>query len=126
MLTENKNITIEDYLKLFFNDNNATFKSIEQKQIIKEILKETSCITYIAATGSGKSLVFMLTYFINIHYITIVLTPLTAIKNNLLKRCKELSLQAEIFEENAEHKATLQICSYEIVNNVNFTQYINQ
>jgi hypothetical protein len=26
-----------------------------------------------------------------------------------LKRCK-LSLQAEIFEENAEHKATLQIC----------------
>jgi hypothetical protein len=48
--------------------------------VIEEILKETSCITYIAATGSDKSLIFMLTHFINIHHITIVLTSLTAIK----------------------------------------------
>jgi len=126
LLTENKEKTVEDYLKLFFNDNNATFKSAEQKQVIEEVLKETSCITYIAATGSEKSLIFMLTHFINVHHVTLILTPLTAIKNNLLKRCIELHLQAEIFEENEEHKANLQICSYETVNNTNFIQYINQ
>ncbi len=49
----------------------------------------------------------MLTYFINVHHITLILTSLTAIKNDLLKRCTELHLQAEIFEENKEHKATL-------------------
>ena len=67
----------------------------------------------------------MLTHFINIHHVTLILTPLTAIKNDLLKRCIELHLQAEIFEENKEHKANLQICSYETVNNTNFIQYIN-
>jgi hypothetical protein len=39
-LTENKEKTVEDYLKLFFNDNNATFKSAEQKQVIEEVLKK--------------------------------------------------------------------------------------
>ncbi len=126
LLTENKEKTVEDYLKLFFNDNNALFKSAEQKQVIEEVLKETSCITYIAATDSEKSLIFMLTHFINVHHVTLILTHLTAIKNNLLKRCTELHLQAEIFEENEDHKATLQICSYETVNNANFTQYVNQ
>ncbi len=124
LMTENKEKTEKDYLKLFFNDNNATFKSAEQKQVIEEVLKETSCITYIAATGSEKSLIFMLTHFINVHHVTLILTSLTAIKNDLLKRCTELHLQAEIFEENEDHKATLQICSYETVNNANFTQYV--
>jgi len=29
LLTENKDKTVEDYSKLFFNDNNAKFKSAE-------------------------------------------------------------------------------------------------
>jgi len=41
LMTENKEKTEKDYLKLFFNDNNATFKSAEQKQVIEEVLKET-------------------------------------------------------------------------------------
>jgi superfamily II DNA helicase RecQ len=78
-----------------------------QKQVIDSILAGDPAVSYIAGTGSGKSLAFLLPALCDGYGITIVITPLIALRSDLIERCKQLGIRWSVcgepgFDETAQ------------------------
>ena len=124
----NDNITnLDNLLKLFFNDDNAKFKSTEQQLAVEAILNDISCVFYAASTNAGKSLLFLFTSFIESNVLTIVATPLLVLKEDLLRRAKELNIDAQKFEDSTTIQSSLIFISYEtLIENNKFDKFIER
>ena len=119
-------IDLNQSLKEFFRDKNATFKSNEQRNVIKAILNKATSVFFHAGTGSGKSLLFMLPAYVQSTTISLVALPLVSLKHNMLKRLQENHLNVEIFEETRIHSTNLQLISYEsFKQNSSLYEYLN-
>ncbi len=101
-LFANNNVS-SDYLlallKEFLQDDSAMFKSEEQKEALKLILKKTSCLTVMLATSSGKSFLYLLFASLSTAETMIIIISLTALKSDFLWKAKEMKISASIYEE---------------------------
>jgi superfamily II DNA helicase RecQ len=101
-LSSDNNVSF-DYLlallKEFLQDDSAMFKSEEQKEALKQMLKKTSCLTVILATSSGKSFLYLLLASISTAKTMIIIVPLIALKSDLLRKAKEMKISASIYKE---------------------------
>jgi superfamily II DNA helicase RecQ len=86
-------------LREFLSDDFAMFKSEEQKEALKLILKKTSCLTVILATSSDKSFLYLLLTLLSTAETTIIIVSLIALKSDLLQKAKEMKISTSIYEE---------------------------
>lgn len=118
---------LENSLKRFFQDDKASFKSAEQKEALESTLNNISCIFYAAGTSAGKSLIFMLSSYMENDVLTIVAAPLIALKQDMMRRASFHKLKAEIYEETTHHEGSLIFISYETLkNSPNFLKFLVQ
>ena len=69
----------------------------QQRAVIDSIMRGTPVVSYIAGTGSGKSLCFYLPACCEGYGQTVVITPLIALRNDIISKCSALSLSASVF-----------------------------
>ena len=94
--------TLSSLLKEFLQDNNASFKSLEQELLIKSILLKIPYILAVLPTSIGKSLAYLLTSSLSISKVTIVILPLVGLKQDILRRSKEFNIPSIIFEDTKQ------------------------
>ena len=73
----------------------------KQQQIIEAIRHGKSPIVAVMATGGGKSLLFMLPAWMEQGGTTIVVVPLVALRQDMIRRCKQLNITAVEWSGNA-------------------------
>ena len=116
---------IENSLKLLFNNPEASFKSIEQKEAIEAIIgNKDPFITYINGTGSSKSLLFFLPYYINPNSIYIVVTPRISLKEDLYNRATSFNLPSEIYTSTKWPSSNLLFLSIENLLDPNLDRFL--
>ena len=76
-------------LRQIFDDEDARFKSVEQAEAIKEILKRDSDLAVILPTGGGKSLVYQLPILIERDLTTVVIVPFVALVEQVEEQFKD-------------------------------------
>ena len=119
-------INLNDGLKRFFKDNSATFRSIEQKEAIEAIFNKIPRVIYISATGSGKSLLFLLPTFLKSEETTIAIIPFIVLKDDLYKTAIDSNISIEIFEDSTNNNASLQLISIENIDSDKFIEFIKK
>ena len=118
--------SIENSLKLLFNNPEARFKSIEQNEAIEAIIgNKDPFITYINGTGSGKSLLFFLPYYINPNSIYIVVTPRISLKEDLYNRATSFNLPSEIYNSTKWPSSNLLFLSLENLLDPNLDKFLH-
>ena len=122
---EKDNIDLNYRLQRFYNNSNITFRSLNQKLALEQIYNKITTISFIAATGAGKSLIYLLPSYINSYEVNIVFIPLVALKTDLLYRCRNYNIQADDFNTNPNTKANLVFISIESIITSQFENYIN-
>lgn len=90
---------LENNIKKLYKDNTKGFINIEQKSAIVHLVNNTTILTYINKTSSGKSLLYLLLSFIYKNSIYIVLTPRKSLTINLYNKAKDLNLNPSYLEE---------------------------
>jgi len=80
-----------------FGNDNARFKSIEQAEAIKELLKRDSDVAVILPTGGGKSLIYQLPMLIERDMTTVVIVPFVALVEQGEEQYKELGISRYIW-----------------------------
>jgi len=63
-----------------------------QREALTAIVHGKTPLLYVAPTGSRKSLLFLLPASYDRHGTTLVITPLISLRQDLLRRCQELSI----------------------------------
>ena len=86
-------------LREYLYDNSVTFKLKEQKEALKLILQNTSCLTIILVTLSDKSFLYLLLASLSITESTIIIVSLIALKSDPLRKVKEIKISALIYKE---------------------------
>ncbi|OSS51886.1 hypothetical protein B5807_04037 [Epicoccum nigrum] len=69
----------------------------QQRLVLESIMDDEAAVAYIAGTGSGKSLAFLLPACCEEYGQTIVVTPLVALRLNLHERCHQMSITTSLF-----------------------------
>ena len=69
----------------------------QQRAVIETIIQGTPVVSYIAGTGSGKSLCFYLPACCEGYGQTVVVTPLVALRNDIINKCSKMSLTSSVF-----------------------------
>jgi superfamily II DNA helicase RecQ len=69
----------------------------KQRMVLESIMDGEPAVAYIAGTGSGKSLAFLLPACYDGYGQTIVVAPLVAVRIDLHQRCEQLSLITSVF-----------------------------
>jgi superfamily II DNA helicase RecQ len=87
----------------------AKFKTEEQKQAVISTAMGTTQLFVILPTGQGKSLTFMLPALQSQAQTTIVITPLVALAEDMLRRCKEIGIDAIIYGGGHARRARIVI-----------------
>jgi len=81
---------------------NASFRSKEQEKALDLIIAGESQVIAVLPTGEGKSLLFMLPAMLQGASLTIVIVPLIALKEDLIKRCMKLRIRCSMWQEGME------------------------
>lgn len=82
------------YLRLFFGCDDVFWRSEEQERVLRAVANNVQRIVQVASTNSGKSLVFMLPAFICPAGLTVVITPIITLQEDMLRRCKDAKIPA--------------------------------
>ena len=75
---------------------NAEFRSV-QERALRAIMQQQTPVVVIMGTGAGKSVLFMLPARCS-EGVTIVITPLVALRGNMKQRCDELGISSVEWE----------------------------
>lgn len=89
-----ENDIIDAVRKALGKDEPVTFRSPEQKEALESVCLGRSDGLYILPTGSGKSLLFMVPGILFPNLRTVVIVPLVALQNDLVRKCKEVGINA--------------------------------
>jgi len=77
----------------------AEFRGL-QEQVIRAVIRGMWPIVQVAPTGGGKSLTFILPAFCIPDGVTIVITPLVALENDMEQRCRRLGIDGYVWKSN--------------------------
>lgn len=98
-------------LKSHLNSLQMKFKSKEQLHATHLALQRSNDVIVVMGTGEGKSLVYQLPAFIESHYnkplVTIVISPLIAIREEQCLRAKALGINSSIWNGDSSHTTIL-------------------
>ncbi|KAF3391709.1 hypothetical protein F1880_007965 [Penicillium rolfsii] len=83
-------------LREFLNDNQASFRSVEQRDAFYLIMKRTPYFFLILPTAAGKTTLFLLGASLFTHQVTILIIPLISLKLDLYKKAKALGLEPTV------------------------------
>lgn len=89
-------LDIEGHFRQMLNNPNAGFKG-NQREVLTSVVRGFSPILYIAGTGSGKSIIFLLPAYCTKDGVTIVISPFVALQEDMARRCKELGIGCTIW-----------------------------
>jgi superfamily II DNA helicase RecQ len=81
----------QDQLEALYGPG-ATYRSPEQRTLIEHILAGDGEIMAVLATNEGKSLGFLLPSRLRGAGTTVVVVPLVALRQDLVRRCAELGI----------------------------------
>jgi superfamily II DNA helicase RecQ len=102
----------------------AKFKTEEQKRAVISTAMGTNQLFIILPTGQGKSLTFMLPAMQSHAQTTVVITPLVALAEDLLRRCKATGIDAIIYRRGANRSARIVIIVTEMAISSSCLQFI--
>jgi superfamily II DNA helicase RecQ len=88
--------------KLMAHDGPAHFRGI-QEQALRAIMDGESYVLVVMATGTGKSLLFMLPASVDGARTTVVVVPLLSLRQNLIERCTRLNISASKWESGQQN-----------------------
>lgn len=74
-------------------ESNLAWTSKYQKRAMKLVMSSAEAVVAIIPTGGGKSLLFMLPAYLDSTKVTIVVLPLVALRQDMLRRLMELGLR---------------------------------
>ena len=77
-------------------------------------------VIYINNTGSGKSIIFILSVFAASARCHVVLVSLIALKKDLLNRARRAGMNTASWENSTHHNKSLLVASYESMKNDEF------
>ena len=115
-----------DQLRAFLQDPRAKFTSSEQCTAIEACMNGEPSVIYINGTGSGKSMIFMLSAFAAPARCHVVLVPLVALKKDLLDRARRAGVNAASWEDSTHHNESLLVASYESMKNDEFVNWVKK
>lgn len=75
----------------------AEFRGL-QEQVIQLVMRGQWPIVQITPTGGGKSLTFMLLAYCTADGVTIVITPLVALENDMEQRCIRMGIDGYVWK----------------------------
>ena len=101
----------------------AIFKG-KQEEGMTAIVKGISPLIICLPTGGGKSLSFLLPACFNDAKTTVVITPLVALSEDMLRRCKEANIKSFIYGTTRTTTANVVIIVTETAVSSRFSQYI--
>jgi len=87
-------------LQEFLQDNQASFRSLEQELLLKSILLKVPYILAVLPTSIGKSLIYLLSSSLSISKVTIVIVPLVGLKADILRRAQAYNIPSTIYEDS--------------------------
>jgi len=76
----------------------ATFKSEIQRDALRLITSSLAASLVIMPTGAGKSLLYILPTILPGAQVTIIITPLVALQQDLVQRCMQWEINFGVFE----------------------------
>lgn len=91
-------------LRQMTENDTATFRG-NQERVVRAIVNGHSPIVQIMGTGGGKSLSFMLPAFCSPDGVTVVITPLTALRTDLDARCRKAGIASQVWLSHKNNQA---------------------
>ncbi|EMT67217.1 Putative ATP-dependent DNA helicase Q1, partial [Fusarium odoratissimum] len=82
----------------------ATFRGL-QEPVIRAVARGEWPIVQVTPTGGGKSLTFMLPAYCTPDGVTVVITPLVALENDMVGRCIKLGIDAYVWKSREVQRA---------------------
>lgn len=113
-------------LRRFLNNNEAQFKSKEQEMAVVHSCNSTDDALVVLSTGAGKSLVFMLPAYIQKEKVSIVIVPLLALQQDLIKRCEDAGLQACLWNAKDVAGTLVVVVSAEHLSSAKYVAFVRQ
>ncbi|KAH6984192.1 P-loop containing nucleoside triphosphate hydrolase protein [Ilyonectria sp. MPI-CAGE-AT-0026] len=110
-------------LQQALRNEDADFRSAEQKEAIQRAAAKQTPLVAILPTGAGKSLVFMVPALLIGAGMTIVVVPFRALKAQLVSRCREAGLTCSAWPEAQDLWPTVTIISAEAAVSETFLQW---
>jgi len=102
----------------------GTFKSQEQEQAVEAVANGVSPLFIIQPTGAGKSVSFMIPAMFPEAKSTAVVTPLVALAEDMLRRCKDAGIDCIIYGRVAPRMARIIIVVTESAASSSFAQFM--
>ncbi|KAF6783210.1 hypothetical protein CSOJ01_15923, partial [Colletotrichum sojae] len=91
-------------LRQMTGDGRATFRG-NQEQVLRAIISGESPIVQVMGTGGGKSLSFMLPAFCSGEGVTVVVTPLVALRTDMHARCSRAGITSHVWQSHKANQA---------------------
>ncbi len=93
---------------------------------LKAIVQGLSPVVYIAGTGGGKSLAFMLPSYIARDGVTIVIVPFVALQQDIAGRCRSLRIPCEVWSPREVSSASVILVTLESICTKPFWDFLNR
>ncbi|CAK7237488.1 hypothetical protein SCUCBS95973_009973 [Sporothrix curviconia] len=99
----------------------------QQAAVLAHIVQGTSPLLWVAGTGSGKSLAFLLPAAVRPDGMTVVVVPLLVLQSDLVRRCQAASIRCAVWSNtNKTPDATLVFCTPENATNTAFSAFLRR
>lgn len=85
-------------LRRLYRDPQARFRSDMQRDMVELVTARHTEVIIILAPGAGKSLAFTVPIFLPQAGTTVVVVPLIALKQDLVRRCRDASIEYSVWE----------------------------
>ncbi|KAG5912681.1 hypothetical protein E4U61_000174, partial [Claviceps capensis] len=120
--------TLEAVARQLYNDPTMKFRQPGQRNAMLAMLgpRATDQVVAVLATGSGKTLLYMVGAKLAGAGITIVVVPTVALRENLLFRLSEKDITASVWKQNACTEVSVVLVSAEEACSMAFLQYAHR
>jgi len=115
-----------DALRTATGRRDAEFRDGAQRNNVYAVVRAKSDHLFIAPTGSGKSLYFLIPALVYPRRVTVVICPLLALQHDTLRRARSAHIDAVTFENRDLHSASLVIVAVEHTLTQDYADYIYQ
>lgn len=117
--------SLETNIKRLYNNNSYTFKNKEQKEAILTLVKGSKILTYINATSSGKSLLYLLLSFSFKSRLYIIITPRINLTKDLYQKAIDLKLNPSLLKDTLSTNSNLVFINIEDLNSPELEGLLN-